>query len=227
MSRFQQQNNRSRRRMIGAALAVAGGALVAVPTLSLLGPMGNAQIASTEGTRAQLLAANSAPAAAVSGQSLPPRAQDAPARPFVAVPAADVRASRGAERVSLHPTTRAVTFAERKSAPSAAAKPRTKPVTFGNPKAIAASMLASRGWSGQFSCLDSLWSKESGWKVSASNPSGAYGIPQALPGSKMSTVGPNWRTDAATQITWGLNYIADSYGSPCAAWAHSRANNWY
>jgi hypothetical protein len=97
----------------------------------------------------------------------------------------------------------------------------------GSPKAIAQSMLAARGWSGQYSCLDSLWSKESGWKVSASNPSGAYGIPQALPGSKMASAGPNWRSDPATQITWGLNYISSTYGSPCAAWSHSQADNWY
>jgi hypothetical protein len=88
-------------------------------------------------------------------------------------------------------------------------------------------MLASRGWSGQFSCLNSLWNKESGWSVSAANPSGAYGIPQALPGSKMASVGSDWRTNPATQIAWGLTYISSTYGSPCAAWAHSRANGWY
>jgi hypothetical protein len=97
----------------------------------------------------------------------------------------------------------------------------------GSPKAIAKQLLASRGWSDQFGCLDSLWTKESGWRVSAANPSGAYGIPQALPGSKMSSAGPDWQSNAATQIKWGLGYIKDRYGSPCSAWSHSQANNWY
>ena len=88
-------------------------------------------------------------------------------------------------------------------------------------------MLAGRGWSGQFSCLDSLWSKESGWSTTAGNASGAYGIPQALPGSKMASAGPNWRTNASTQISWGLNYISSTYGSPCAAWSHSQSSGWY
>lgn len=93
---------------------------------------------------------------------------------------------------------------------------------------IASGMVADRGWgSGQFSCLVSLWNKESGWRTDAENPSGAYGIPQALPGDKMSSAGPDWQHNAATQISWGLNYIAGVYGTPCNAWAHSQATNWY
>ena len=61
----------------------------------------------------------------------------------------------------------------------------------------------------------------------AANPSGAYGIPQALPGSKMASVGADWRDNAVTQIKWGLGYIADRYGSPCGAWAHSEGHGWY
>jgi hypothetical protein len=93
---------------------------------------------------------------------------------------------------------------------------------------IAATMVAAHGWgAGQMADLVKLWNKESGWSVSAANPSGAYGIPQALPGSKMGAYGPNWRSDARTQIAWGLSYIAGRYGSPSAAWAHSVATNWY
>jgi hypothetical protein len=90
-------------------------------------------------------------------------------------------------------------------------------------------MVAARGWgSGQFSCLNSLWNKESNWKVTADNPtSSAYGIPQALPGRKMASAGSDWRTNPATQIEWGLEYIADRYGTPCSAWGHSQRNNWY
>jgi hypothetical protein len=98
-----------------------------------------------------------------------------------------------------------------------------------NPKDIARMMASDRGWgSGQFSCLVSLWNRESGWNYRAQNASsGAYGIPQALPGSKMGTVAADWRTNPVTQIRWGLNYIADRYGTPCGAWGHSQATGWY
>ncbi|WP_425552926.1 transglycosylase SLT domain-containing protein [Frondihabitans peucedani] len=78
------------------------------------------------------------------------------------------------------------------------------------------------------SCLVSLWNKESGWNVYAYNPAGgAYGIPQSFPGSKMASAGVDWQTNPATQITWGLGYIAARYGTPCAAWANSQAYNSY
>ena len=98
-----------------------------------------------------------------------------------------------------------------------------------DPRGAARAMVAERGWgAGEFDCLDSLWQKESGWSTSADNPSSsAYGIPQALPGSKMASAGADWKTNPRTQIAWGLGYIADRYGSPCAAWSHSKANNWY
>ena len=77
---------------------------------------------------------------------------------------------------------------------------------------------------GQFGCLDSLWTKESGWSSTPSNASsGAYGIPQALPGSKMAAAGSDWQTNPATQIKWGLQLHQGRYGSPCAAWSHSQA----
>ncbi|MCY7287980.1 MAG: G5 domain-containing protein, partial [Cryobacterium sp.] len=73
-----------------------------------------------------------------------------------------------------------------------------------------------------------LWNKESGWRVNAENSSsGAYGIPQALPGSKMATAGDDWQTNPATQIQWGLGYISGRYGTPCGAWAHSSDVGWY
>jgi len=103
------------------------------------------------------------------------------------------------------------------------------PTASGSPQSIAQAMLGSFGWSAsQFSCLDPLWAGESGWSVTVSNPStGAYGIPQAMPASKMASAGPNWRTSAATQIRWGLDYIKSTYGSPCAAWSHEEADGWY
>jgi hypothetical protein len=110
--------------------------------------------------------------------------------------------------------------------PAAAPAPPAHPS--GSAQQIAMSMLSSYGWSSsQFSCLDPLWSRESGWNVTASNPDGAYGIPQAMPGSKMSSAGPDWETSAATQVKWGLGYIKDLYGSPCGAWSHEEATGWY
>lgn len=96
-------------------------------------------------------------------------------------------------------------------------------------KQIARSMMSGYGWGeDQFSCLESLWTRESGWNYQAENPgSGAYGIPQALPGSKMGASGGDWATNPTTQITWGLGYIEGRYGNPCGAWAHSEATGWY
>lgn len=94
---------------------------------------------------------------------------------------------------------------------------------------IARSMMAANyGWGDdQFACLVSLWNRESGWRVNAANSSGAYGIPQALPGSKMASAGADWQTNPATQIAWGLGYIAGRYSNPCGAWGHSESNGWY
>ena len=96
-------------------------------------------------------------------------------------------------------------------------------------QAVARSMMGSYGWGDeQFSCLVSLWNRESSWDYQAENASsGAYGIPQSLPGSKMGSVGADWRTNPTTQIVWGLGYISGRYGSPCSAWAHSEATGWY
>lgn len=97
-------------------------------------------------------------------------------------------------------------------------------------RALARDMAASKyGWGdAQFAALEKLWQKESGWSYTAYNASsGATGIPQSLPGSKMATAGADWETNAATQIAWGLDYIARAYGSPASAWSHSQAMNWY
>ena len=98
-----------------------------------------------------------------------------------------------------------------------------------DPRSVARIMLADHAWGAdQFGCLDALWSKESGWNLQARNASsGAYGIPQALPGAKMASAGGDWQTNPITQIRWGLQYIDQVYGSPCGAWAHSQAMNWY
>lgn len=99
----------------------------------------------------------------------------------------------------------------------------------GTVKAIAFTMVGERKWGAdQYSCLVALWTRESNWRVNAYNrSSGAYGIPQALPGAKMASAGPDWASNPTTQITWGLDYIQGRYGSPCGAYAHSNKLGWY
>ena len=117
----------------------------------------------------------------------------------------------------------------RESPAASPAPPAGAVIDRGGAQAIAATQVAARGWgTAEFNCLVQLWQRESGWRVSAYNASsGAYGIPQSLPGSKMQTAGDDWQTNPATQITWGLGYIASRYGTPCGAWAHSEEHNWY
>jgi len=102
-------------------------------------------------------------------------------------------------------------------------------VSPGSAQAIAYDMVKARGWSdAEFQCLVNLWQRESGWRTTAGNKkSGAYGIPQALPGSKMASAGPDWQTNPATQIKWGLGYISKRYGTPCGAWNSFLAKGWY
>lgn len=89
-------------------------------------------------------------------------------------------------------------------------------------------MLAAGFKIDQFPCLDKLWKRESGWNYKATNSgSGAFGIPQALPGSKMAKFGDDWQTNPATQIKWGLDYIEGRYDTPCGAWEHSQNTGWY
>jgi hypothetical protein len=123
-----------------------------------------------------------------------------------------------------------------KVVPQAPASDGFPPVNFppgsdpspGSNKATAKALLAGMGWTDQWGCLESLWHKESGWNERAMNRySGAYGIPQALPGGKMASAGGDWQTNAATQIKWGLGYIKGRYGTPCGAWGHSQAKGWY
>jgi len=99
----------------------------------------------------------------------------------------------------------------------------------GTAQSIGYNMLPSFGFSQstQWGCLQSLWNRESGWVYDAENASGAYGIPQALPGSKMASAGADWQTNPATQIKWGLGYISQIYGTPCGAWNFELANGYY
>ena len=138
----------------------------------------------------------------------------------------DVRASRSDERPPVDRTKVTRLSQETKSGGQ---ETRTQDLTSQDPKSVARSLMPQFGFGAdQFSCLESLWDRESGWNVHAANPSSsAYGIPQALPGSKMASAGPDWADNPATQIKWGLGYIAARYGSPCGAWGHSESYGWY
>ena len=116
------------------------------------------------------------------------------------------------------------------STPTASAPPVSMPAPDpGTAEAIAYSLLPSFGFNAktQYGCLYNIWERESGWNYEAENASGAYGIPQALPGSKMASAGPDWATDPTTQIKWGLGYIQGRYQTPCDAWAFWQDNGWY
>ena len=99
----------------------------------------------------------------------------------------------------------------------------------GTAQSIAYNMMSSFGFDPktQFGCLNNIYTRESGWRYNAENASGAYGIPQALPGSKMASAGADWQTNPATQIKWGLGYIKSMYGTPCGAWAFWQAHGYY
>lgn len=122
---------------------------------------------------------------------------------------------------------------ERKEAEKAASRSATRDAssftvkasyTVAQIQAMAAQMVPS----GQFQCFSNIVNHESSWNYRAVNASsGAYGLFQALPGSKMSSVGSDWQTNPATQIKWGLNYMNSRYGSPCDAWSFWQANSWY
>ncbi len=144
----------------------------------------------------------------------------------------EAAARRAARRRAAAARQAALRAAQQAAAQAAAPPSPSQPpaaAPSGSPQQIALAMFGSYGWpSSQFGCLQQLWNAESGWNPQASNPSsGAYGIPQALPGSKMASAGADWQTNPATQIRWGLGYIKSMYGSPCSAWAHEQSTGSY
>jgi len=144
-----------------------------------------------------------------------------PTQTFTATSDGDVETTRGNYGVTkLKP---------KATASSAGGAPAAGTPDPGSAQAIAKRMVEQRGWgSKEYDCLVALWGKESGWNIYAFNAgSGAYGIPQAVPGNKMASAGSDWKTSAKTQITWGLGYIQGRYQTPCGAWGHSQSSGWY
>lgn len=132
----------------------------------------------------------------------------------------------GAPKVAAQPLQGAGGTSSGGAASTVAAAPPPDP---GTAQSIAYNMLSSFGWSPgtYFSCLNNIYTRESGWRYNAENASGAYGIPQALPGDKMASAGSDWMTNPATQIKWGLGYIQERYGDPCSAWSFWEAHGYY
>ncbi|PVE12060.1 hypothetical protein [Streptomyces scopuliridis] len=136
--------------------------------------------------------------------------------------AADDAAER--ERKAKEAEERASRDEVRSASASASSFPAQASYTVAEVKAIARQMVPAD----QFQCFSNIVNHESTWNYRAQNASsGAYGLVQALPGSKMSSAGADWQTNPATQIKWGLNYMDGRYGSPCGAWSFWQANNWY
>lgn len=166
-----------------------------------------------------ILASQTAPAAEPSGVSaavaVGPGGQ-APTREPGAVPSATLWRA-------------AAQHADRHQRVSRSAAPHEFATTAYNKWFARAYMQQEYGWGAdQFAALEQLWQRESGWNHHAHNPSsGAHGIPQALPGSKMGSFGTDWATNPETQIKWGLSYIDSVYGSPAAALASSHSRGWY
>lgn len=179
--------------------------------------------AATADLRARLEAAQAQKAAEEEAARI--AAEEAAAAEAAAQAQAEAEAAAAAQRQS----------APRSSSSSAAPAPTASAVAStgdnspGAAQQAASNMLGDFGWGqDQFSCLVSLWNKESGWNYQAYNAgSGAFGIPQALPGSKMASAGGDWQSSAVTQVRWGLGYISGRYGSPCGAWDHSQSVGWY
>ncbi|ASR77524.1 endolysin [Streptomyces phage Paradiddles] len=121
-------------------------------------------------------------------------------------------------------TPKAVTQPSLTPKPSLSSLLERKPLPKPTPREYAKEKVGHK----QFSCLNNLWNNESEWDHKAVNPSsGAFGIPQALPASKMASAGKDWKTNPFTQVKWGVDYIEDRYGTPCNAWSFFQRNNWY
>jgi len=204
---------------LATVVSVAG---VALPTSTAAAATADASLTSVNRNTAAVQAEHQQQAAKAEAARARAAAEKAARAKAAAEKAAKAKAAAKAE---------AAKAAKARAAADAAVTTKAASVTTpsGSPRQIAQRMLGQFGWSSsQFGYLNPLWEHESGWSLTAENPSsGAYGIPQALPGSQMASAGGDWRTNAATQIKWGLTYIQGRYGSPCGAWAHEQADGWY
>jgi hypothetical protein len=219
---FSARSFRPRPLQVGLRTGAAVGVLLAV-SATVVTVQADGRAAAEPGSALALTALTLDPASA----SAPTAASSTsvPAAPGSAASPSSIPAAVDTDAVQLRAAREKAAVQNRAAAAAAQAARNAQR----DPRGAARAMLADHGWgAGQFACLDSLWAKESGWRPTARNTSsGAYGIPQALPATKLASAGADWQTNPVTQIRWGLTYIKTSYGSPCAAWSHSRAMNWY
>ena len=195
---------------VGVAIGVAGSTANGATTANV--PTTNVPATTTDSTDGLHLASD--------GDWTPPREA---VLPTTTKPA---RASTLSAR-HRRPTHRRTAPANRR--PPRASRAATRPSLSSDPRTLAKALVLRRGWDEQqWRCLDLLWTRESGWQVHDTNAtSGAYGIPQSLPADKMAKFGSDWRDNPLTQIRWGLWYIDERYGTPCAAWDHSERYDYY
>jgi hypothetical protein len=155
-----------------------------------------------------------------------------PSTPATVTPEATAEATVDERRDSRQVASRSVRRTDKAKATAlemagGSAVTRSEKLSEGDPRDIARALLPAYGFSSdQFSCLDSLYVSESDWRVDADNPtSSAYGIPQAL--TQLHELPADYMTSAESQIRWGLEYIQDTYGTPCSAWSFKQGNGWY
>ncbi len=198
--------------IVAALVAVIGAGCAATTAEPAAGPTSRAGAARTP-----------PPAAATTGSSAAEQTPGQPTAQQGGAHAADIP-----DRVIL---TQLRDAAERiaKRLPSESPVPTPTDIEPDSNRALGYRMLLDFGYPAeQWRYLDALWHRESGWNHLAENPgSGAYGIPQSLPATKMAVVGSDWRTNPETQIRWGLAYISARYRTPERAWAHSERRGWY
>ncbi|WP_059013165.1 aggregation-promoting factor C-terminal-like domain-containing protein [Streptomyces specialis] len=216
---------------VGAAVGVASGDEQARPTDAIEVVAADATLLAEipAGTNAQLHTASltqQAESQANAADAEARRAAQEAARIQAAEDAAERKAA--AEREAQEQAEREAEEAERELQAAAAPAETDFPVQASYTKADVQAMAAQIVAADQFQCFSNIVDHESGWDYTATNPySGAYGLMQALPGSKMASEGADWQTNPATQIRWGVNYMNDRYGSPCGAWDFWTANGWY
>ncbi|MFB7473437.1 transglycosylase SLT domain-containing protein [Kitasatospora sp. NPDC056184] len=205
-----------------AALAIpdSGTAVAEAPAAAVVGTVGDPSAdAQAAAAQAQAQADAQAQAAAQAAAAAQAQAEaDAAAQAQAAAAQAEAAAKAQADAKAKADAEAAASRSQERSALN------SKPSYSGSPREIAAQIVPA----GQLQCFNNIVSRESSWNVTATNKSsGAYGLVQALPGSKMASAGADWRTNPATQIKWGLNYMNSRYGSPCGAWAFWQSHHWY
>ncbi|WP_380283822.1 lytic transglycosylase domain-containing protein [Kitasatospora purpeofusca] len=203
-----------------AALAIpdSGTAVAEAPAAAVVGTAGDTSADAQAAAAAQAQADAATQAQAAAAAQAQAEADAAAQAQAAAAAQAEAEAKAQADAKAKADAEAAASRSQERSALN------SKPSYSGSPREIAAQIVPA----GQLQCFNNIVSRESSWNITATNPSsGAYGLVQALPGSKMASAGADWRTNPVTQIKWGLDYMNSRYGSPCGAWAFWQSHHWY